>query len=328
MSYHFPTPPLIIKKTTGEGLEPVYYLLSALSAVLIAVMVVANGELTRAYDMYSATVIIHIVGFFLVSGIVVIKKEKLFGYRRLPLSAFFGGAIGVASTLFINHAFGRISVSAIIALTLLGQSISALVVDQFGLFDMPVKKLNMGNLIGLLFTVFGILQLLSGLEFRPLPIIFSFLTGVFLLLSRSFNAQLAGRTSVMVSTWYNYGVGLVVSIIVALIAGGNGLLRLLAKISPAVWIYWGGVIGVFVVALSNAATSKIPAFQMTLILFAGQMFAGIGLDVMLSHSFSQSNLVGGVFVTLGLFVSLWLERSKEIREDGTGKLKNKREPFR
>lgn len=302
-----------------------YYLLSVLSAVLIAVMVVANGELTRVYDMYSATVIIHIVGLVLVSGIVFYKKEKIFGYRHLPLSAFLGGAIGVVSTLFINHAFGRISVSAIIALILLGQSISALVVDQFGLFDMPVKTLDMGNLFGLLFTAFGILQLLSGLAFRPLPIIFSFLTGVFLLLSRNINAQLAGKTSVMVSTWYNYSVGLAVSIIVALIAGGIGLSGLPVKISPSVGIYLGGAIGVFVVALSNASTSKIPAFQMTLILFAGQMFAGIGLDVMLSQSFSKPNLVGGVFVTLGLFVNLWLERSKERRADRTGKLRIERE---
>ncbi|HBE77199.1 MAG TPA: hypothetical protein DDW65_05385, partial [Firmicutes bacterium] len=61
-----------------------YYFFSVLTAVLIAVMVVANGELTAEYDIYSATVIIHIVGLILVSGIAAYKKERVLSALKLP----------------------------------------------------------------------------------------------------------------------------------------------------------------------------------------------------------------------------------------------------
>jgi transporter family-2 protein len=289
-----------------------YYFLSVLTAILIAVMVVVNGELTNAYDIYSATVIIHMVGLILVSGIVAYKQEKVFSVLQLPWTLLLGGAIGVATTLFNNFAFGKISVSAIVALGLLGQTVTALVIDQFGLFDMPVRKFNQGKLVGLLFSAFGVVYLLSGLVFLMLPVALSLLTGVSIVISRSINARLAEKTSAIVSTWYNYVIGLVVACIIFLIAGRMGL-SIPTKISWSLWIYWGGVIGVFVVMLSNIATPKIPAFQMTLILFAGQIFTGLVLDALLSHGFSQRNLIGGIFVMLGLSINLWFDK-KAIRD--------------
>jgi transporter family-2 protein len=290
-----------------------YYSYSVLSAILIAFMVVVNGRLTGAYDIYSATVIIHIVGLVLISGIAAFKKERLFRIRGLPLTLFLGGAIGVVTTLFNNIAFGKISVSAIIALCLLGQTVSALVIDEFGLFNMPIKKFNVGNLAGLLFAVVGVIWLLSGFVFLLLPVIFSLLTGVSIVISRSVNALLAEKTSVITSTWYNYAVGLIVAWIIFSIAGSIGVSSIPTKVSANLWIYLGGAIGVFVVGLSNISTSKIPAFQMTLILFAGQMLTGLVLDILLSQAFSGRNLVGGILVTLGLYINLWLEKWQSKR---------------
>ena len=43
-----------------------YYLASLLIGVFVAVMITANGGLTALYGVYSATVIIHIVGLILI----------------------------------------------------------------------------------------------------------------------------------------------------------------------------------------------------------------------------------------------------------------------
>ena len=49
---------------------------------------------------------------------------------------------------------------------------------------------------------------------------------------------------------------------------------------------------------------------MTLLLFIGQIFSGIILDIILTHEFSQVNLIGGILVTIGLFIDVWIDKKK------------------
>jgi hypothetical protein len=58
---------------------------------------------------------------------------------------------------------------------------------------------------------------------------------------------------------------------------------------------------------------------MTLLLFAGQVFTGIAMDMILTHAFSLPNLLGGVFVTLGLCVNVIIDRRDRIK-DGEAEL--------
>ncbi len=281
------------------------YFLSILTSVFIAVMIAINGNLTAVYGVPAATVIIHLIGLVVMTAVAAFRKERLFSVRELPLSLLSGGAVGVATTLFNNMAFGRISVSAIIALSLLGQAITSLVIDQYGFFGMPVRKFNSGKLAGLLFTLFGIVCLLLDSNFVFLPVILSFLTGISIVVSRTINAALAERTSVMVSSWYNFAVGLAVALLILVLAGGLPAL-------PAIpvsrwWIYLGSVLGIGVVLLSNITTPRMPSFQLTLILFAGQVFTGIVLDAIFARGFSTQSLIGGVLVTIGLSLNLWLD---------------------
>lgn len=303
MSYFLSSASVILE----EGGEVMYYILSVLTAILISVMIVVNGKLTSLYDIYSATAVIHIVGLLLTTCIVAVRKEPVFSVKKLPLSIYLGGAIGVATTMFNNMAFNKISVSSIVALGLVGQTVTSLIIDQFGFFNMPVKRFDKAKLVGLLFTTAGTGFMLSGSEFVFLPVLLSLLTGVSVVTSRCVNAQLAEKTSVLVSTWYNYAVGLMVAVVILAGAAGTGHSSFHAVLSPKIWIYFGGVIGVCVVMLLNILTPKMPAFHMTLILFAGQVLTGIVLDALLSRQFSVSNLAGGLFVTVGLSLNAWLD---------------------
>lgn len=134
-----------------------YYFLSILAGLLTALMITFNGELTNVYGTYTASVIIHFVGLVFISIYMLYKKADFLPKKRLPLAYFLGGAIGVATTVFNNIAFGVLSVSAILALTLLGQSISSIVIDHFGLFGMQQERFNKKKLIGLSFVLIGII---------------------------------------------------------------------------------------------------------------------------------------------------------------------------
>lgn len=284
-----------------------YYFLSLLTGILISVMVAFNGRLTGQYGIYSATVIIHIVGLLLISAVVLIKRERLFS-QRYAWFLYLGGAIGVLTTIFNNFSFGRISVSAILALGLFGQSVAGLVIDQYGLFGMPKHPFTKPKLIGLLIIIAGIASMINNFELVAVTV--SFAAGINIVLSRTLNAKLADLTSVRVSTFYNYIIGLIISIPVFLLLGRNEIVLTELAISSNWYIYLGGVLGVCVVLISNITVVKISAFYLTLLIFIGQVFSGVLIDVIISQALSPRILIGGVLVAVGLSVNLLLDNQK------------------
>lgn len=298
-----------------------YYIYSILLGILIATMIVSNGGLTSHYGIYEATAMIHFIGLIFVSIFLKINHEKVFNKqskmegdyhnKKLPFYLYLGGALGMITTVFNNMAFGKISVSAILALGLLGQSIASLFIDQFGLFGMPKCSFPKKKLIGIFFVILGIILMVSLNEVGMfIAIIVSFMSGIAIVLSRTINAKLAQETSLLISTFYNYVIGLFISCIIMLLLGGYGELYLKIQKPSNVWIYLGGVISVFVVILSNATVTKISSLYMTLLIFIGQVFTGILLDFLLTHTFSQKNLIGSIFVTTGLALNVWLDKNR------------------
>lgn len=293
-----------------------YYFLSVLSGLMIAGMIAVNGELTTAYGVYTASVIIHMTGLVLVGLILLLRKKRLFQSGRPPLPFFLGGVIGSLTTVFNNAAFGGISVSAILALGLLGQSITSILLDHFGLLQMPRRTFSLIKLPGLAFVLLGIFVINP--EFsgnRLLPALLSLLAGATVVLSRTVNAMLAKSTDDLTSTLFNYITGLLCCLLLLLIAGRGEPLpagTATAAVPPErIWIFFGGWIGVGVVFLSNVTVKRISAFYMTLLVFLGQVFTGILLDMLLTQAFSAGNLLGGILVAAGLILNLLIDQRKK-----------------
>lgn len=282
-----------------------FYILSLLIGIIIAFMVLCNGGLTTNFGVYSATVIIHVIGLLVILFPLLYKKEHPFS-KRCPFYLYLGGVIGVVTTVFNNLAFGKISISAILALGLLGQSITGILIDHFGFLGMPKHPFQKKKLGGLIFVGAGIVFMMT--DFHLLAVIVSLLTGVTLVVSRSINAKLGEKTSVISSTFWNYFTGFITAIPVLFILGSNEPLFTNPNFSISPYLYLGGVLGVVIVFFSNMTVQKISAFSMTLFLFVGQVFTGILLDGLLSNGFSATNLIGGGLVTMGLILNLFVDR--------------------
>lgn len=285
-----------------------YYLLSLLSGFIIAFMILFNGMFTQQYGVHTATVFIHITGLLFITAIVLIKRARPFE-KRHPWFLYLGGAIGIITTVSNNVAFGRISVSALLALVLLGQSISGLAFDQFGWLGMSRHPFNKRRIIGLALTICGIAVMID--RFDTLAVLLSFLAGCTIVLSRTLNARLAGLSSVGVSTFFNYLVGTSLSIPVFLILGMNEPVFSGLTVSPNPLIYIGGIIGACLILISNIIVTKIPAFYLSLILFIGQVLMGIIIDAFIAQSFSITILLGGFLVAAGLCVDLFLNKNSK-----------------
>ena len=288
-----------------------YYFASLMIGILVAVMIAFNGGLTTLYGMYSATVIIHIVGLIIIGGIILARREKPFA-KRLPWYLYIGGELGVATTASVNFAFGKISLSAILALGLFGQSIAGALVDQFGWFGMKKHPFRAYQIPGILLVAGGIGWMMGG-GFTFWPVLAVFFSGVLLVISRSYNARLADETSVYISTFFNYVCGLAAALPVFLLFGTNEPIWAGFVLAPNWWTYLGGAIGVVTVWLSNIVVAKIPQLYITLLMFVGQVFTGVILDALMDGAFSTANIIGGVLVALGLALNLLFERRASRR---------------
>ena len=304
-------------KQRGEYL---YYLLSLLTGLLISFMVLFNGGLTTQYGVYTATIIIHVAGLILIAVLTLIKREKPFLKRHIWF-LYLGGAIGVFTTVFNNLAFGRISVSAILALGLLGQTVTGLFIDQFGLLGMRKHPVFKSKLTGLILIMGGIAAMID--NFEVVAVVVSFAAGINIVVSRTLNARLANLTSVSVSTFYNYLVGLVVSIPIFLLLGRGEPDFIGLVMTPRPHIYLGGILGVCIVFISNIIVVKISAFYLTLLVFIGQVFSGVIIDMVISQALSLRILLGGILVAAGLCINLIIDNSsfavaKLDRDQGSG----------
>ena len=283
-----------------------YYLLSLLGGMLISVMVVFNGGLNARVGQTPALVIIHAAGLIFTGLLMLIKREKP-RLIRLPLYLYSAGLIGIATTVFNNTAFGHISVSAMMALGLLGESISSLAADHFGLLGLPRRPFRPQKLWGGLLALTGIAFMWD--DFKLIPVVVSLLAGVTVLVSRLINGQQSRHTGLLGSTLINYLTGLIGSLILLAFTGGAPSFSQ-AMGGPA-YIYLGGAMGGVIILLSSFCVGKIPSFYMTLAFFVGQVFAGLLLDMALAQTFPVSSLIGGLFVLAGLTVNLMLDRAQK-----------------
>ena len=282
-----------------------YYFLSLLNGVVVAIMLLANGRLTGFFGTYSATIIIHLTGLFATLLLALAKRDSLFKNRQ-PWYLYLGGAIGVLTTLCTNYAFGKISLSALLAISLLGQSVAGIVVDHFGILGMPVHKFQKTKMLGLLLELVGIYFMVT--EFHLLPILVTFLAGFFVVAARTCNVGLAEATNTRIGSVFNYGIGLLTTIPIFLLLGMQEPMVTTFTFSPELFIYIGGPIGVISLLLSNATAIKISAFYMTLLLFVGQVYSGVVLDAIIDKTLSVPNIIGGCFVAAGLCVNLWMDK--------------------
>ncbi|MCF0149325.1 MAG: DMT family transporter [Clostridium sp.] len=133
-----------------------YNILSLLTGLLITLMISLNGILSNHLGNYSSTLIIHIVGSILLTLVLFLKKIKISYSKNIPIIFYSAGIIGVFTVLFNNISFTAIGASLTISLGLLGQTITSLFIDSFGLMEMKKVKFEKKKIFGLSLIILGI----------------------------------------------------------------------------------------------------------------------------------------------------------------------------
>lgn len=141
-----------------------------------------------------------------------------------------------------------------------------------------------------------------------LYILIAIAAGTSVVLARNINSILATKIGLFEGTLYNYCVGLFFSTLFLLFNSETLKLSLQNAGAIPTWAYLGGLVGVLVVVLSNLVTPKLSAFYLTLIIFIGQLFAGMLIDYFTLSILSKGKIIGGLLVLSGLTYNLFIDR--------------------
>ena len=140
------------------------------------------------------------------------------------------------------------------------------------------------------------------------------ISGVFVILSFITNANLAKKVGVFQGTLINYITGLVGIACLMVFYGNVNDLSLANLSSIPLWAYGGGLVGVMIVASSNMVVPKIPALYTTLLLFIGQIVAGLAIDFLQSGLLDPIQVAGGLLVLIGMTFNIWVDRKADLNE--------------
>ena len=133
-----------------------YNFLSFFTGILITIMISLNGVLSKHLGNYSSILVIHILGFLILTLILTLKKYKIRFSKDIPLILYSAGIIGVFTVLFNNISFSALGEALTISLGLLGQTISSIIIDSFGLIKMQKISFKKEKILGLLLIILGI----------------------------------------------------------------------------------------------------------------------------------------------------------------------------
>ncbi|KAB1437601.1 DMT family transporter [Candidatus Galacturonibacter soehngenii] len=131
-------------------------------------------------------------------------------------------------------------------------------------------------------------------------IILAILSGVTIVVSRMTNAKLGKELSVYQSTFFNYVVGFIGSMLAMFLFRATFLFEPHTNGVRFYAMFLGGVLGVIMIIISNIITPKISAFSLTIIIFVSQLFSGVILDYFLFEQLSAGKVIGGTLVLIGL----------------------------
>ena len=129
----------------------------------IPMMAAMSGQLSMHLGLAKGLFVIFTIAFA-VSGLYLMYVQGLktdtidseFSLWSVPPVLYMAGLIVVFYMLAVSIVGPKIGIANTIMLVLLGQIISAIIIDHFGLFKYPIVSINPTKLIGVVFMVIGI----------------------------------------------------------------------------------------------------------------------------------------------------------------------------
>ena len=124
-------------------------------------MVSLNGQLGKYYSLFAICFFVHGIALILLLAFLLAKKTDL-RFRGAPWYVYLVGVLGIAIVASSSWCTLRVGASVMLAISTAGQIISSQLIDQFGLFGMPVQKFRAKQLPGYVLLAAGVALVVLG----------------------------------------------------------------------------------------------------------------------------------------------------------------------
>ena len=138
-----------------------YYLLLLAAGALQGIMVSLNAQLGKYYSLFAICFFVHGIALILLLAFLLAKKTDL-RFRGAPWYVYLVGVLGIAIVASSSWCTLRVGASVMLAISTAGQIISSQLIDQFGLFGMPVQKFRAKQLPGYVLLAAGVALVVLG----------------------------------------------------------------------------------------------------------------------------------------------------------------------
>lgn len=137
-----------------------YILLAILAGAMMPTQAAINNKLADAVD---SPILAAFVSFFvgtvgllayvLISGV---SLSNLASAKNVPAVAWIGGLLGAFFVTSAVVLVPRLGVALTFSLIIAGQMIVTLIIDHFGLLDVPVKEISLARVGGVVLIMVGV----------------------------------------------------------------------------------------------------------------------------------------------------------------------------
>ena len=122
-------------------------LIGLLGGIAVGAQGPIAGAMGQRIGGASSSLVVHLGGALL-SGVLVLARggEQFDRWRTLPSYMLSAGAYGVVLYLTLTYTIPRLGATGAIALVIVGQLLTGMLIDQFGLFGMAPRPIDLSRL--------------------------------------------------------------------------------------------------------------------------------------------------------------------------------------
>lgn len=144
-----------------KGEMNMIYLLVFIAGLLLACMQSFNGLLSNYIGSYGTSLIVHLIGAFMLIVYLMIKKEKIKLYP-MPWYLYTAGIFGLLLVAFTSVSVAVIGASLTTCLSITGQIFCSIVIDHTGAFGLKKMRFQKERIPCLMLILTGLVVLLIG----------------------------------------------------------------------------------------------------------------------------------------------------------------------
>lgn len=133
-------------------------LLAALAGIIMAVQGSLNAALSKTIGLLATALLVHVTGTAVILLALLLPPGnhwRLNMIGQAPWYTLLGGALGVVIVLTVAFSIPRAGVANATTVIIVGQLITAMLIDHFGLFGLPQISFTWFKGLGLLLLAGG-----------------------------------------------------------------------------------------------------------------------------------------------------------------------------